>query len=156
MNDLTSSYDIFNGAITQALRKYWGHPEYEDMYQECYMKILDVLHNNTYDPVYNLFGYAYTIARNTISSYMYHYSKDTTLAEDDLTAIWDIPAPIDISSEVHIKEALELTLSQFKNVLPKDFNEEKLLDLVYKEDPTDLPLLLAKGALIWTLASYHN
>lgn len=152
---MESSFEIFDAAIRQALKKYYNHTHYDDMYQECYLKILEVLSNNTYDPVYNLYGYAYTIARNTISSYRYHNEKLTTLAEDDLVAVWDPPSGEDISSNIYIKEAAEEVLNRFKSLLPDNFTAQNIIDLLSTEsDPDSLVLTVVKGDYVWTLSSY--
>ena len=151
---MTSSYEIFDSAIKQALRHYYNHRNYEDMYQECYMKILEVLENNTYNPIYNLYGYAYTIARNTISSYRYHDEKLTTLVAGDLVDILPIESGDAIDSDLYLNEALTTILNRYKNILPKGFSIKDLLKLLYSEDePLGLTLTVVKGDLIWEISS---
>lgn len=145
-----NSYEIFDSAIKQALRKYWNYPGYDDLYQECYMKILDVLANNTYDPVLNLYGYAYRIARNAISTYLYHDKKLVTLTNEEFP---DIPSHSDFDSNLLLEDALEQTLHQFKTSLPKEFTKQDLLNLLFDDkDPDSLLLTVVKGDLIWRLS----
>ena len=66
----TSSFDIFDKAIKQVIKKYSGREFYNDLYQECYMKILEMLKNNPYEPIHNLYGYAYRIS--TTIFYIFH------------------------------------------------------------------------------------
>lgn len=149
---MESSFEIFDDAIRRALSKYYNNPNYDDMYQECYMKILEVLSNNTYDPVYNLYGYAYTIARNTISSFLYHDSKLTTLSEDDLSQVWDLPCASEAESTANIHEASEKVISIYKPLLPEGFSSKDLFDLLEKEDPDTLVLTVVKGEFIWLIS----
>lgn len=151
---MESSYEIFDSAIRQALSKYWDNPNYDDMYQECYMKILDVLSNNTYDPVYNLYGYAYTIARNAISSFRYHQEKLTTLVEDDLTEVLNPESPSDMrDATIYLDEAVDKVFTRYKNILLPDYKKSKLYDILYDEDePSSLLLTVVKGELIWELS----
>lgn len=153
---MESSFDIFDSAIKQALKNYYTNQDYDDMYQECYMKILEVLKNNTYDPVYNLYGYAYTIARNTISSFRYHSDKLTTLVEGDLPEILQVNSGVDLSEDYNIKDSAEQACIKYKNVLPDGFTVEDALNLLYNEDPTKLVLIVLKGEILWMLESYHN
>lgn len=151
--DIESSYEIFDSAIRQALKNYWNIGCYEDLYQECYMKILDVLKNNTYEPVYNLYGYAYKIARNTISTYMYHEKKTTTLASEDFP---DIPVNAEFDLDLLIEEAIIQILDQYKTVLPEGYNKEDMLKLLHSEDPSSLVLTVVKGELLWKIAQRSN
>lgn len=145
-----SSFEIFDSAIKQALRNYWNYQDWEDLYQECYMKILDVLANNTYEPVFNLYGYAYKIARNTISTYMYHAKKLTTLANEEFP---EVPTNADFDGGIILENALTQTLDKFSNVLPKDFTRVNLLNLLVDDvDPNDLLMTVVKGDLIWNIA----
>lgn len=147
-----SSFDIFDKAIRHALKNYWNHSHYDDMYQECYMKILDVLKNNTYEPIYNLYGYAYTISRNTISTYMYHHKKDPTPMSDDYFP--EIPENLDFTANAVLDEVLEEIITKYKRSLPEDFTKDDLMNLLYTDDISDLTLTVVKGDLIWTLVSY--
>ena len=146
--DIESSYEIFDSAIKQALKNYWNIGCYDDLYQECYMKILDVLKNNTYEPVYNLYGYAYKIARNAISTYMYHEKKITTLATDEFP---EIPVDEDFDLDIFIDEACIQLLDQYKTVLPSDFTSKDIKELLHK-DPETLTLTVVKGELIWMIS----
>lgn len=151
--DIESSYEIFDSAIRQALKNYWNINCYDDLYQECYMKILDVLKNNTYEPIFNLYGYAYKIARNTISTYMYHEKKITTLANEEFP---DIPSHAEFDIDLLIEEACLQILDQYKTVLPKDFTLNDMIDLLHKEDPPSLTLTVVKGELIWKLSARNK
>ena len=114
------------------------------------MKILDVLANNTYDPVLNLYGYAYRIARNAISTYLYHDKKLVTLTNEEFP---DIPSHSDFDSNLLLEDALEQTLHQFKTSLPKEFTKQDLLNLLFDDkDPDSLLLTVVKGDLIWRLS----
>lgn len=149
-----SAHDIFDSAIRQALRKYYGHRDYEDMYQECYMKILSVLEKHTYDPVYNLYGYAYSISRNAINMYLYHSDKLTTLREGDLVDI----VPLNVSGEcvtyeVELLLMAEFILDKYKGVLPEGFNIDDMMSLIYGEEPSCIVLSAVKGDFIWHLLS---
>lgn len=147
--DNESSYEIFDSAIKQALRKYWNYPAYDDLYQECYMKILDVLKNNTYDPVFNLYGYAYSIARNTISTYLYHAKKLVTLDQEEFP---EVPTQEDFESSLVLEETLVQILNKYKNILPNDCTTEDLQKLLFSdEQPTSLLFQVIKGDIIWSL-----
>lgn len=148
--DLESSYEIFDSAIRQALKNYWNIECYDDLYQECYMKILDVLKNNTYEPVYNLYGYAYKIARNTVSTYMYHEKKTTTLASEEFP---EIPSNEDFELNILIEEAVTQILDQYKTVLPEGFTKDDMIKLLHSDDPSSLVLTVVKGELIWKLTN---
>lgn len=148
-----SSYEIFDAAIKQAIKKYWNMEYYEDLYQECYMKILDVLQNNTYEPVFNLYGYAYKIARNTVSTFVYHQKKLVTLTTDEFP---DIPVQEDFEFNLILDEAFTQILNKYKDTLPKDFSKKDLHDLLVNDEPSSLLFTVIKGDLIWTLESYHR
>lgn len=148
---MQSSYEIFDSAIKQALKNYYNHSDYNDMYQECYMKILEVLENNTYDPVYNLYGYAYIIARNTISSYRYHSDKLTTLVAGDLPEIVPIDSGIDVETSAFIVEVIDVVFNKYQNVLPDGYKKEDLVNLLYGGLPDTLLFTVVKGDLVWTL-----
>lgn len=147
--EFESSYEIFDAAIKQAIKKYWNMSYYDDLYQECYMKILDVLQNSTYEPVYNLYGYAYKIARNAVSTYVYHEKKIVTLTTEDFP---DVPDNEDFELSLVLEEAISQILDQYKDLLPKDFTAQNLLDLLEDESPHSLLLTVVKGELIWALS----
>lgn len=149
---MESSYEIFDAAIKQVLRKYWNHPLYDDLYQECYMKILDVLNNNTYDPVYNLYGYAYSIARNAVSSYLYHSNKLTTLSTDDLPQVVSLPTNDQNDFSSILQESIIHVMSKYKNILPKDFTVNDALNLLYTQDPDNITLIVLKGSILWYIS----
>lgn len=151
--NLESSYEIFDSAIRQALKNYWGMECYEDLYQECYMKILDVLKNNTYEPVLNLYGYAYKIARNAISTYMYHENKLTTLASEDFP---DIPVREDFDSSLIMDEIITQALNKYRNSLPTGFTKQDAMDLLLSDNPKTLSLTVLKGEILWNLEFYHR
>jgi RNA polymerase sigma factor (sigma-70 family) len=148
-----SSYEIFDEAIRKVIKKYSGRPFYDDLYQECYMKILEVLKNNSYEPILNLFGYAYRIARNQVSYYLYHKKKITTVKDDsifELTLFEDKRIDFDYEMAEIAKEVI----SQFKNVIDEPFTEEDLLDLVYKDDSEiqKLKYRIIKGEFLWRVS----
>lgn len=147
--DLESSYEIFDAAIKQVLKKYWNIQCYDDLYQECYMKILHVLKYNTYEPVFNLYGYAYKIARNAVSTYLYHDSKLTTLVSEDFP---DIPTTSDFDLNLTLDDAATYVMAQYQNVIPQGFTKEDLLKLLDEPNPTDLLHTVLKGELIWRIA----
>lgn len=147
--DLESSYEIFDAAIKQVLKRYWNMQCYDDLYQECYMKILHVLKYNTYEPVFNLYGYAYKIARNAVSTYLYHDNKLTTLTTEEFP---EIPVSADFDLNLTLDDAATYVMNQFKNVIPKEFTKEDLLKLLDGQDPSDLLYTVLKGELIWRLA----
>lgn len=149
---MESSYEIFDAAIKQVLRKYWNHPLYDDLYQECYMKILDVLNNNTYDPVYNLYGYAYSIARNAVSSYLYHSNKLTTLSTDDLPQVVSLPTNDQNDFSSILQESIIHVMSKYKNILPKDFTVNDAINLLYTQDPDNITLIVLKGSILWYIS----
>ena len=147
--DLESSYEIFDAAIKQALKQYWNMQCYEDLYQECYMKILYVLKHNTYEPVLKLYGYAYKIARNAISTYLYHASKLTTLTSEEFP---EIPVTDDFDMNLILDDAATYVMYQFQNIIPKDFTKEDLINLLEVDNPSSLLLTVLKGELIWRIA----
>lgn len=149
---MESSYEIFDAAIKQVLRKYWNHPLYDDLYQECYMKILDVLNNNTYDPVYNLYGYAYSIARNAVSSYLYHSNKLTTLSTDDLPQVVSLPTNDQTDFSSILQESIIHVMNKYKNILPKDFTVNDAINLLYTQDPDNITLIVLKGSILWYIS----
>lgn len=149
---MESSYEIFDAAIKQVLRKYWNHPLYDDLYQECYMKILDILNNNTYDPVYNLYGYAYSIARNAVSSYLYHSNKLTTLSTDDLPQVVSLPTNDQNDFSSILQESIIHVMSKYKNILPKDFTVNDAINLLYTQDPDNITLIVLKGSILWYIS----
>lgn len=149
---MESSYEIFDSAIKQVLRKYWNHPLYDDLYQECYMKILDVLNNNTYDPVYNLYGYAYSIARNAVSSYLYHSNKLTTLSTDDLPQVVSLPTNDQTDFSSILQESIIHVMNKYKNILPKDFTVNDAINLLYTQDPDNITLIVLKGSILWYIS----
>ena len=149
---MESSYEIFDAAIKQVLRKYWNHPLYDDLYQECYMKILDVLNNNTYDPVYNLYGYAYSIARNAVSSYLYHSNKLTTLSTGDLPQVGSLRANDQTDFSSILQESIIHVMNKYKNILPKDFTVNDAIKLLYTQDPDNITLIVLKGSILWYIS----
>lgn len=148
-----SSYEIFDKAIKMVISKYKGRPFYDDLYQECYLKILEVLKNNEYEPILNLFGYAYRISRNQVTSYLYHKKKLTTVKDE---IVFDGIVSDDYSVEFSC-EMLELAsevVKQFNNVLEIDFDENDMIDLIHKDD-NDIPLLrhrIIKGEYLWRIS----
>ena len=148
-----SSYEIFDKAIKMVIAKYKGRPFYDDLFQDCYCKILEVLKNNEYEPILNLFGYAYRIARNQVSYYLYHKKKLTTIKDDIIFEnIVSDDYTMEFSSEM-FELATEI-LNQFSNVLEVNFNEEDLLELIHKDD-NDIPELkyrIIKGEFLWRVS----
>lgn len=148
-----SSYEIFDKAIKMVIKKYKGRPFYDDLFQDCYCKILEVLKDNEYEPILNLFGYAYRIARNQVTYYLYHKKKLTTVKDD---IIFECVESTDYSSEFTV-ELLELAteiIKQFNNVLEVDFDEEALMELIHTDD-ADIPLLkyrIIKGEFLWRIS----
>ena len=147
-----SSYDIFDSAINKAIYKYRDMNCYEDIYQECYCKILDVLKNNTYDPIYNLYGYAYSIARNTATQYIYHHKKLVPVEDEVLNAQLD--DNIDFELDIFIEQCINDLMIQYKDVLG-DRTLEYIKFLLHTE-VSNLVDTVLKGELIWMLESYHN
>lgn len=148
-----SSYEIFDKAIKMVIRKYKGRPFYDDLYQDCYAKILEVLKENKYEPILNLFGYAYRIARNQVTSYLYHKKKLTTIKDDIIFEnIISDDYSLDFNSEM--MELAAEVIKQFSNLLEVDFTEEDLLELIHKDD-TDIPKLkyrIIKGEFLWRIS----
>lgn len=148
-----SSYEIFDKAIKMVIKKYKGRPFYDDLFQECYLKILEVLHDNQYEPILNLFGYAYKIARNQVSQYLYHKKKLTTLKDDSLfEGIISNDEPIEFQYELE-ELALEV-IHQFDNLLSIDFSPSDLFTLVHTED-CDIQSLVhrvIKGEFLWRVS----
>jgi RNA polymerase sigma factor (sigma-70 family) len=148
-----SSYEIFDKAIKMVIAKYRGRPFYDDLYQDAYCKIMEVLKNNQYEPILNLFGYAYRIARNQVSYYMYHKKKLTTIKDDmifeniiaDDYAMDFTPELMELASEI---------IKQFDNVLEVDFTEEDLLELIHKDDAdiSSLKYRIIKGEFLWRVS----
>lgn len=148
-----SSYEIFDKAIKMVIKKYSGRPFYDDLYQECYMKILEVLKNNTYEPILNLFGYAYKIARNQVTQYLYHKKKLTTLKDDSLfEGILSNDEPMEFQSE--LEELASEVIHQFSNLLTVDFSPSDLFMLVHTEDSEidDLKYRIIKGEFLWRVS----
>ena len=145
----TGSFEIFDSAIKRALYKFRDMNCYEDMYQECYMKILDILHNNPYDPIYNLYGYAYSIARNTITQYLYHYKKLVPV-EDELLEV-QLTTDIDFESSLFIEECIYLLMKQYKDVLG-DRTLDYIMGLLSSET-TNLIDTVIKGELLWMISN---
>ena len=148
-----SSYEIFDKAIKMVIKKYAGKPFYEDLYQDCFCKILEVLKYNTYDPILNLFGYAYKIARNQVSYYLYHKKKLTTIKDDSLfenTLYTD--ERIEFNYEM-VELASEI-IKQFSNIIDDGFDESDLLELIHRDD-SDIPKLkyrIIKGEFLWRVS----
>lgn len=152
-----SSYEIFDKAIKMVIRKYKGRPFYDDLYQDCYLKILEVLKNNPYEPILNLFGYAYRIARNQVSYYLYHKKKLTTVKDDSLFENI-LATDTNIELDYELKEMAAEVVFQFSNVLEDNFSEDDLLELLHK-DESDIPKLkhrILKGAFLWRLSRKQN
>lgn len=148
-----SSYEIFDKAIKMVIKKYSGRQFYDDLYQECYMKILEVLKTNSYEPILNLFGYAYRIARNQVSYYLYHKKKLTTVKDDSIfeLTMYD-NTRIDFDCE--LQETAKEVIKQFANVIDEPFTEENLLDLIYTND-SEIPELkykVIKGEFLWRVS----
>lgn len=151
-----SSYEIFDKAIKMVIKKYKGRPFYDDLFQECYLKILEVLKNNSYEPILNLFGYAYRIARNQVTQYLYHKNKLTTLKDD---ALFDSIVSEDDSLEFNceLEELAEDVIKQFSNVLTPDFSTQDLFQLIYKKDSeiSHLKYRIIKGEFLWRVSRNH-
>ena len=148
-----SSYEIFDKAIKMVIKKYLGRPFYEDLYQECYMKILEVLKTNSYEPILNLFGYAYRIARNQVSYYLYHKKKLTTVRDDSVFEL-TLYENTRIDFDYELREMAKEVLAQFHNVVDEPFTEEDLLDLIYTEDSKipELKYRVIKGEFLWRVS----
>lgn len=147
-----SSFDIFDSAINKVLFKYKDMSCYEDLYQECYCKILDVLQNSTYDPIYNLYGYAYSIARNTVTQYLYHWKK--LVPTDDEVISAQLDDIVDYELDIFIEQCVRDLMVQYRDVLG-DRTFDYIRGLLYEED-SDLVDTVLKGELVWMLESYHN
>lgn len=150
--DVGSSFDIFDSAIKRVIYKYRDMGCYEDLYQECYMKILDVLQNNTYDPVYNLYGYAYSIARNAVSSYLYHSKK--LVAIDDEIILQQSDSSVDLNFNLYLDDIVTEVYMQYSNILGNKGKEyiKGLLEI----DVNSLLDSILKGELIWKLDNYRK
>lgn len=148
--DKESSYEIFDAAIRQALKKFWNISCYDDLYQECYCKILDVLKNNTYEPIFNLYGYAYKIARNAISTYLYHEKKIVTLSQEEFP---EIPVSADMDCQVLLEEAADYLLERYATSIPEGLTQKDIIKLLDDPDPSSLVLTVIKGELIWYIAN---
>ena len=151
-----SSYEIFDKAIKMVIKKYSGRPFYDDLYQDCYMKILEVLKNNSYEPILNLFGYAYRIARNQVTHYLYHKNKLTTLKDDALfDSISSNDDPMEFNCELE-EIALDV-IEQFSNVLTPEFTPNDLLKLIYMKDSeiSHLKYRIIKGEFLWRVSRNH-
>ena len=149
----TSSFDIFDKAIKQVIKKYSGREFYNDLYQECYMKILEMLKNNPYEPIHNLYGYAYRISRNQVTYYLYHNKKLVTVKEEDYSmfeAITDV-GEMRPDTSVIMDELATNIIKRFNNVLPEDFDVDALMNIVYTDDRNidDLKYRVIKGAFLW-------
>lgn len=148
-----SSYEIFDKAIKMVIKKYKGRPFYDDLYQEAYMKILEVLKENPYEPILNLFGYAYRIARNQVSYYLYHKKKLTTVKDDTLfeNTLYDTNQ---IGFDCELYEIASEIILQFSNLLDIDFTEDDLLSLIHTDD-SEIPKLkyrIIKGEFLWRIS----
>lgn len=150
--DQGSSFVIFDSAIKRVIYKFRDMNCYEDLYQECYMKILDVLQNNTYDPVFNLYGYAYSIARNAVSSYLYHDKK--LIAIEDEIIVQQSDTSIDLNFNLYLEDIVTEVYDQYSNVLGtkgKDYVRNLL-----SVDVNSLLDSVLKGELIWKLDNYRK
>lgn len=148
-----SSYEIFDKAIKMVIKKYKGRPFYDDLFQECYLKILEVLKNNSYEPILNLFGYAYKIARNQVSYYLYHRKKLTTVKDDSIFEL-TLYENTRVDFDYEMREIAKEVIAQFKNVIDEPFNEENLLDLIYQDDSQihKLKYRIIKGEFLWRVS----
>lgn len=151
-----SSFDIINKAIKSIIFKYKNKDFYDDLYQECYCKVLEMLKNSAYNPIMNLYGYAYTISRNQVTYYMYHnhnINKVTTLKDDTLFDSIKSSEELIISNIEYIDFADEI-IKQYSNVIDKKFTPEDLLALLYKEDNeiSELKYRILKGELLWKIS----
>lgn len=155
-----SSFDIIDKAIKSIIFKYKGKDFYEDLYQECYCKVLEMLKNNAYNPIMNLYGYAYTISRNQLTYYMYHnhnVNKVTTLKDDKLFDSIESSEELVVSNISFIEFAEEI-INQYSNVLDSNFTADMLLNLLYKDD-SEIPELkhrILKGELLWKISKQRT
>lgn len=153
-----SSFDIIDKAIKSVIFKYKYRDFYDDLYQECYCKVLEMLKNNVYNPIMNLYGYAYTISRNQVTYYMYHNhnsNKEVTLSEDNLTMFDMIPTSEELVIEnLEFIEYAEEILKQYCNIIDDEFSAKDLLNLLYKEDNeiNELKYRILKGELLWKIS----
>jgi DNA-directed RNA polymerase specialized sigma24 family protein len=150
--DLCSSFSIFDSAIKRVIFRYRDMGCYDDLYQECYMKILDVLQNNTYDPVYNLYGYAYSIARNAVSSFLYHNKK--LVAIDDEIIVQQSDSSVDLDFNLYLDEAVDSVYLQYENIL--GFRDRTYIRNLLSVDVNSLLDSVLKGELIWKLDNYRK
>ena len=151
-----SSFDIIDKAIKSIIFKYRYKDFYWDLYQECYCKVLEMLKNNTYNPIMNLYGYAYTISRNQTTYYMYHNhnaNRITTLKDDNLFNLVESSEEL-TTSKIEFIELAEEVIGQYWNVLDKTFMPEDLLNLLYKDDSeiSELKYRILKGELLWKIS----
>lgn len=151
-----SSFDIIDKAIKSIIFKYKGKDFYDDLYQECYCKVLEMLKNNAYNPIMNLYGYAYTISRNQTTYYMYHNhntERVTTLKED--SAFDSIESSEELTTHnLDFIEFAEEIITQYSNVIDSTFDANDLLNLLYKDD-SEIPELkyrILKGELLWKIS----
>jgi len=151
-----SSFDIIDKAIKSVIFKYKNRDFYNDLYQECYCKILEMLKNSMYNPIMNLYGYAYTISRNQVTYYMYHnhnVNRITTLKEDRLFDSIESSEELLVNNIEFIDFADEI-INQYSNVIDNEFKSEDLLNLLYKEDSeiAELKYRILKGELLWKIS----
>lgn len=154
---MENSYDIFDSAIRQLLSHYTLSEDlYQDLYQDCYCAILDVLKHNTYDPVMNLYGYAYCIARNQFTKFMYHHKKLVTLADEEdegiFTAIKD--TSVQFEADFEITNLAEELLKRYNHFFNSNLTPDYLLKLVRTPDQeiTTQRLKLLKGDFLWKIS----
>lgn len=150
--DTGSSYVIFDSAIKRVIYKFRDMNCYDDLYQECYMKILDVLQNNTYDPVYNLYGYAYSIARNAVSSYLYHDKK--LIAIEDEVILQQSDSSVDLNFNLYLEDIVNEVYEQYKNILGT--RDKSYIVNLLSVDVNSLLDSVLKGELIWKLDNYRK
>lgn len=151
-----SSFDIIDKAIKSVIFKYKGKDFYDDLYQECYCKVLEMLKTNMYNPILNLYGYAYTISRNQTTYYMYHnhnINRITTVRDDSIFGLVESQEEID-TSNIELVEFAEEILKQYWNVLDPLFATDDLLGLLYKDDSeiNELKYRIIKGELLWKIS----
>lgn len=153
---MENSYEIFDSAIRQLLSHYtFSEDLYLDIYQDCYCAILDILKHNTYDPVMNLYGYAYCIARNQLTKFLYHKNKLVTLASEENEAIFSaIPDNnIQFESDLEINNLAENVLLRFNHLFNTNITPAELLILIKTPDKdiVSQKLSLLKGDFLWRL-----